>query len=339
MSHTSHVLTTRPILVCICIATFRRPDGLKRLLEGIAGQSFARAPKPQLMIVVADNEGNARAERVCRDFPGLHKIPLTYVREDRPGISFARNATLQHVPRDADFVAIIDDDEFPESDWLEQLLIDQAATGADVVYGPVIPVFEDGTPMWVKECRYFEKPRNHLELIDRQSISGAATNNVLMRNTMLIDSGVRFDPQFGLSGGEDKVFFQDLSNAGFHFIWAPTARVREVVPPERCTLSFLWKSEYRGGNVRLFMRHRNEKRLTSTKKLKLIVKHVLQSSQKIGNGLTRLMVLACSFRLTKARCVTATFPIAFGIGMLTSTFGIRYEHYARQRAQDRSAIC
>ena len=66
---------------------------------------------------------------------------MRYVQEPRRGISYARNTCLDHVARDAEFFAMIDDDEVPELDWLEQLLCAQARAGADVVRGAVVPVF------------------------------------------------------------------------------------------------------------------------------------------------------------------------------------------------------
>ncbi len=40
-------------------------------------------------------------------------------------------------------------------DWLERLIEAQAATGADVVQGPAIPVFEKGTPRWLATGNFF----------------------------------------------------------------------------------------------------------------------------------------------------------------------------------------
>ena len=64
-------------------------------------------------------------------------MPVRYLVESRRGISLARNRRLDAVPADADFIAMIDDDERPEPDWLEELLLAQAATAADGVEGRV----------------------------------------------------------------------------------------------------------------------------------------------------------------------------------------------------------
>ena len=44
---------------------------------------------------------------------------------------------------DPDFIVCIDDDEFPTPDWLNQLLLTITEIKADIVLGPVIPVFEN----------------------------------------------------------------------------------------------------------------------------------------------------------------------------------------------------
>ena len=63
-----------------------------------------------------------------------------YVHEPRPGISHARNRGVAEAK--GDFVAFIDDDELPAPNWLESLLLTQRTYRADVVLGPVRPVFD-----------------------------------------------------------------------------------------------------------------------------------------------------------------------------------------------------
>ena len=65
--------------VVICVATFRRPEGLRRLLVGIAAQTFHSGPRPRLRIVVVDNEASADTKAVCDATAAELGLDLQYV--------------------------------------------------------------------------------------------------------------------------------------------------------------------------------------------------------------------------------------------------------------------
>ena len=138
--------------VTICACTYRRPEGLSALLGGLAAQRFAAVPRPRFDVVIVDNEGSSEAAAICAKAGPTTGLAVRYVQEPRRGISYARNTCLDHVARDAEFFAMIDDDEVPELDWLEQLLCAQARAGADVVRGAVVPVFPESAPAWIREA-------------------------------------------------------------------------------------------------------------------------------------------------------------------------------------------
>ncbi len=183
-------------------------------------------------------------------------MPLTYVHEPKRGISHARNACLDRIPPDSDFFAMIDDDEIPEPDWLDQLLLAQRETGADVILGRVLPIFDASAPQWVKDGGFFGSPSRRPGSIDdthadQEEIGGGATNNVLVRCSAYRRLNLRFDPERGLTGGSDSLFFRLLKMAGHPIMFASNAKVWETVPPDRTTLGYLLRSEYRGGNLKL----------------------------------------------------------------------------------------
>jgi len=313
------------IHIVVCACTYRRPQGLQRLLEGLARQRFTKQ-QTHLTIVIADNEANAATRQICEAFRHHSGIPLIYVPVTERGISQARNACLDHAPQETDFLAFIDDDEIPAADWLSQLLTMQQQTNADVVYGPVHPVFPPHAPPWLKEGNWFHKPRQLACLQDGQEIGFAATCNCLLLSTILDESGIRFDPAFGLSGGEDKLFFRQIKAQGYRIIWAEKALVKETVPAERACLKYLLNSEFRLGNIRLPVKITLAK--NSGKNLyRLRLKAFLQAIGDILQGTGLAVVSLLQGRDRMPRLADGACRISGGLGKLSSVLGHWRQHY------------
>jgi glycosyltransferase involved in cell wall biosynthesis len=125
--------------VCACI--YRRPEGPRALLQGLGAKEFAETRRPDLKVIIVDNEGCATAKEICQEFERRSSIPVDYFHEQRRRIPQARNTCLNHIAPTCDYFAFIDDDEIPDPDWLEQLLLAQGRTGADVVRVPLSRFF------------------------------------------------------------------------------------------------------------------------------------------------------------------------------------------------------
>jgi succinoglycan biosynthesis protein ExoM len=321
------VLEELRIIICAC--TYQRPAGLAALLGGLGAQTFEHLQRPNLRIVIADNEGSDRARELCAQFEASGDIPIEYLHEPRRGISHARNACLARLRDDCDFFAMIDDDEIPNPDWIEQLLLAQQRTGADVVQGRVIAVFPDGAPDWITQGRYFGWPigqRRDAHHEGYPELDKAMTNNVLVRHAAVRNTGLRFDPQFGLTGGGDIVFFRAIRAAGFRIVYAPDASVRETIPLERANLRYLWWRWYRVGSNARFKRPITRKPNAS---LKRIVRQKWQSSgcSEICTGLAILTARLRKGRTAVSHLAPGIKRIAHGLGQAASAIGIRYEQY------------
>jgi len=314
--------------ISICACTYQRYLGLERLLEGIEKQLFNTISQPTLAIIIADNEAGSRAEQICHHFSESSSIPIHYLAVHTRGISYARNACLDHIPDDTDFFAMIDDDEIPEPTWLEQLLITQARTDADVVYGPVRPVFTEAVPQWIRAGHFFETPEQSNKLIDRQLLTSAATNNCLVRANIVRQPPIRFDPAFALTGGEDKLFFWQINAAGKPIVWAAHALVKEIIPPERACFSYLFRSAFRKGNVKLSVKLRQPTNTHSTyRKVRLFIKTFFKSINGILGGTVNMFMALTDLKNRQVRLGAGAFRIADGLGILTSLFRFRFEHY------------
>lgn len=170
------------MLISICVATYQRPEGLKRLMGGLDRLIFNHHQTPQIEVIVVDNDPNCSAREFCEQLKSNFKWSLKYFREPQRGVSYARNKAVAEVAIDTDFVSFIDDDQVPESSWLEELLTTQKIYNADVVAGPYLPFFPAAdVPQWVIKGKFFDSPRyptGHL-------LKFTGTGNVLIRAQIL----------------------------------------------------------------------------------------------------------------------------------------------------------
>src|SRR5208337_800579 len=100
--------------ISVCICTYKRPRFLKRLLGKLADQETGGLFT--YSVVVADNDQLQSAKAVVSDFAARSTVPVTYCVEPQQNISLTRNKAIENAT--GDFIAFIDDDEFPTKRWL-----------------------------------------------------------------------------------------------------------------------------------------------------------------------------------------------------------------------------
>ena len=295
--------------VAVCALTYKRPEGLARLLDGLDKLVF-RDAAPRLRIVIVDNDPEGSAREVCERLAENVRWPLEYVAEPQRGIARARNTALDN-RRDADYVCFIDDDEVPEPRWLDELIRLQEECDADVVTGPVLSRLPQNVPAWIERGRFFERRR----YATGERLTHTYTGNALIRASA-ITPRMRFDERLSFTGGEDRHFFQRLTQAGGKIVWADDAVVTEWVPDSRTNADWLIRRHYRVGCA------------TSIIELDLRPKWrvgplLLAKSAvwlAIGVGLTAAGLVAGKHLRVKGRRACA-----YGAGLLAGLFGVSYE--------------
>jgi succinoglycan biosynthesis protein ExoM len=229
--------------VAVCIATYRRPTGLARLLEGLANLKF-EDDSPEVRIVVADNDPEESARPVVEAFRAGSPFPVKYVTERTPGIAPARNASVAAAGQ-VDFLAFIDDDGVPDPSWLAELLRVQRDRGAPIVGGPGVPAFEHPPPSWVVRGRYFHWSRHKTG----EEIEFLSTSNLLVGAAILPDRADPFPEKFGLTGGEDSHLVMTARRAGHKSVWCDEAVVTQFISPERASFRWMARRAFQIGNV------------------------------------------------------------------------------------------
>lgn len=232
-----------PAHISICICTFQRPALLKRLLGEL--ERLQTNDQFTYSIVVADNDRQQSAQPVVADFATKSQIEAIYCSEPRQNIALARNKALEHAK--GDFIAFIDDDEFPIPDWLLKMLKACEGSQAAGVLGPVRPHFDESPPQWIVRGRFCERPEYPTGRM--MNWEESRSGNVLFRRRILDGVTHPFNPEFG-NGGEDKDFFMRMTQRGHVFRWCNEGVAYEVVPPARWKRSYMLKRALlRGRNV------------------------------------------------------------------------------------------
>jgi GT2 family glycosyltransferase len=299
--------------VDVCIVSYRRPQGLRRLLGALQELRFPDEA-PELRVLVVDNDPEESAREVCEDVHSWLDVPLVYVVEKRRGIPQARNTALASSLGNADFLAFVDDDEVPEPSWLAELLRVQRARQADAVAGPVLPRFEAGAPGWIVRGGFFEGRRH----TTGARIDHAFTNNVLVRTAALARMDALFDEDMALSGGSDAEFFRRFSVSGCHIVWADSAIVHECVPASRASLRWLLARSFRVGCAAVWIERRRVPRRRSEARL------LANACRGVANGALSLALALLRGRIPVVRALRLVSNAA---GRLWALGGFSYQEY------------
>jgi succinoglycan biosynthesis protein ExoM len=300
--------------VLIAIPTFRRQALLSQLLCGIAQISVPRDCAVEVLVMDNDSIPSARdlVVQAAQHFP----FPLAYAHVTEPGLSSVRNFALTYA-RNVDFLAMIDDDEIPQRQWLVELFGVQAATAADAVIGPVPRLLPDVAPRWLRRGRFFESPTYPDRTLVRDGYSG----NCLLQMKSIERLGIAFDQTLNFAGGEDLLFFRQLVQRGGKLAYAARAVAEECVGAERANAAYILKLHFRRGNTLSLC-----DAYLSNAKMTLGVR-ALKSAVLILRGSITLIPYTLVRGL--AGSITALCDVARGVGAITGILGYTYKAYAR----------
>jgi glycosyltransferase involved in cell wall biosynthesis len=179
---------------------------------------------------------------------------IRYEREERPGISFARNAALRSAR--GEWVLFFDDDEIAPDGWLDAYLhffVAHGGTRVGAVGGGCEPEFETPPPGWfyMKWARY-DMGAEELRLVDHRT--PGAGNCAIHRAAALELGG--FSEK--LARAEDTDLIYRLQLAGYEVWWLPNAAILHIISGERLTIAALARMAFAEGEsvARLRLLHR-----------------------------------------------------------------------------------
>ena len=292
--------------VSLCIASYRRPAGLARLLDSVA--RLKRPEAVELEVIVVDNDPAGQLVEA----PPVAELPeaeLHWLHEPRRNIAHARNRAVDAAR--GEWLGFVDDDEVLCEDWLAAYWRCAAEGAADAWFGPVLPRLEAPGPAWLDLQRFYARPRHATGAV---LLAGEArTSNAFVRRSLL--GSLRFDPAYGRSGGSDTLLFGRLAAAGARYAWCDAAPVWEWLPPERHRLAWLLQRSFRGGCVH----QRVERELGRAR----------AASWLRAPGVAALCLLAALAALPAGRRRAAPFLMRAAVqaGRIWTELGGRYEEY------------
>jgi succinoglycan biosynthesis protein ExoM len=306
--------------VGICVSTFRRPQQLAALLDAIAGLRFSRDPAPQVDVVVVNNDTGTNIAPVLDTARTKLGDRLHGLEEPRRGIPQARNCAMHHaLSLGADYVAFLDDDEWPDPDWLEKLIEGALLNEAALVQGRVVPEYVVTPPSWAQQAGLFDGGRDEKNLVRGQALTYAATNNLLVRADVVRAVG-SFDEWWGTQGGDDTEFTLRASRYGFSIVWWPEAIVHEWIAPDRMTRRWIIRRGFRSGNTYGLICNRLGGSWGSNCLLGLFsVLMLLVGIIKLPWGVLR----------GKVGAIIAVRELSYAIGNMVGALNLKYREYER----------
>jgi len=305
------------IRISISIATYNRPQGLRKVMSGI--EALEVAENINLRVIIVDNSNDGNASEYSKSQVESFRWPLSYFHETERGISFSRNrGLLEALNFGDDYIAFIDDDERPSPSWITELLQAIKLTDASAVSGAVKARFETKPPWWAEKGRFFDV----LDYPDLTAVDFGHTSNALVNLKIVRRISLNFDHDFALSGGEDTLFFKGLRNSGQITAFSRKALVTEFITSDRATLPWLLKRWFRTGNTdALILLHHTESK--SNKWVTVLIGGIA----RVFIGLLGALVTLPLLLIESIAALRFIRVFCRGIGFLASLGGWRYEEY------------
>jgi succinoglycan biosynthesis protein ExoM len=224
----------------VCIATYKRPELLKKLIDSLLIQKNIELTEVEVIIV--DNDLNESARPIVNNFGLKQQCDISYFVQPEKNISLTRNLALDKIK--GEYVFFIDDDEYAEENWMSTHFNNLIKYNADAAFGKVISYFSEITPEWIKKCMVYQRNTNPSGL----EPANMNTGNCIIKSELFIKKGYRFDREYGITGGSDYQLFSKIVKDGYKLISCFDAVTYEYVSDSRANIKWLIRRVARTGN-------------------------------------------------------------------------------------------
>ena len=326
-----------PIKIGVGVCTRERPHMFKALLKELAKQKIPSGT--EVTFIFVENNVDVSIAKTVNEFKdalvagGVANPKICIEPEPKSGIGYVRNRMLEiAVHFNLDFLAVADDDEYPENEnWLSALFNGAYTRGLDIASG--LTRYE---PMDKEELYSFELiPRTIYKSLANQFLDrerrlmerfrrgdDARTHhrgsNVIYRLAFLRQNNIRFK-NLGLGRGEDQEIDCEIKEAGGKSGFIPEAIIYERVHDERLTLRYQFQVQRANCIVNY-----GSRRLTLSRKHPVIRGCTFVFARLITGTVAWLLV-----PLTGGKTLlSATQSVGRLVGVVEGLLGAESKHYS-----------
>lgn len=227
--------------ITVVICTYRRNRLLRKCLSALLQQTVER---DFFSILVVDNACCDRTKELCFEFEAR------YVKEEKIGISFARNRGVNEA--EGEWIFFLDDDAIPYRNLISNFITIIQDPAVQVVGGKYCHYFEEPPPGWLL-CYY----NKCYQVIDTDVISIVPPGKYLSIGIMAVKKSLalrtgKFDTSLGMTGGsfgygEEDEFQDRVRTFGIPVYFSPDLVMDHLVSPRKYTIRSRIKMAYAHG--------------------------------------------------------------------------------------------
>jgi len=251
-------------------------------------ESLLKLDYPDFEVIVVNDGSTDKTEAIAREY-GFRLIST----ENR-GLSNARNTGLEAAT--GEIVAYIDDDAFPDQDWLKYLAATFLATDCAGVGGPNIPPPNDGK---IADC-IANAPGGpmHVLVSDKEAEHIPGCNMSFRKDCLKAIEG--FDPQYRAAGDDVDLCWR-IQECGWWLAFAPAAVVWHH---RRDSVRTYWKQQIGYGKAEALLERKWPQKYNN-------IGHMNWAGRIYGNGLTKSVGWK-KWRIYYGSCGSAPFQSLYG---------------------------
>ncbi len=223
----------------VAICTANRHDRLAETL----GELLPIVDPCRADVIVVDNGSTDATPELLASVVAAHPGKVRAVREERAGLSAARNRAVREAG--GDILLFLDDDALPGPGWIEAYVAAFRDPRVAAAGGPVEPIFDGALPGWLDSrfLPYLSAWDRGSEVVPLRYNELPRGANMAFRRTSFTDYG-EFLEQLGRKGDslrscEEIEYCLRLERGGQAILYLPSAGVRHHVGTQRLTVSWM----------------------------------------------------------------------------------------------------
>jgi succinoglycan biosynthesis protein ExoM len=232
--------------ITVAICCYNAGHYLKGLLNALVCQN-CQIP---FEILIIDNNSTDNTHTFITQYSS--SIKIRYINETNQGIPYARNRAIEE-SINSKYLAFIDADEIPSSNWLQSTVNILEDNTVDCVGGK-ITIRLAYRPAWLKDILmpfYGEVNHSNFSFTIADNTTPIWSGNIAY-NMRVFRNGLRFDTRYnrkgkGVGGGEDHIMFNHLLENRYNLKYEPLMEIYHLIPKEKVSPIYFFRLHYNAG--------------------------------------------------------------------------------------------